>query len=99
MTLDDALRIATALHSAAVPSGVAKLAAFVVDNLGEAFPCGYVAPIGSSGTVYVTDSAIAGENPEPPIFEFTPSEARAYAAALLRAADQAELSAPKDSDS
>lgn len=90
MTIDEALRLASTLHSEAVPSGVVRLAQFVIDALGEAFPCGFVAPIGSRGTVYVTDSAIAGENPEPPIFEFTPSEARAYAAALIRAAEKAE---------
>lgn len=63
------------------------LAQAVIDLLGEAFPCGFVPPSTEDPrTVVILD----GSNDPQPAYEFTPTEARAYAAALLRAADEAQ---------
>ncbi|MBA2720760.1 MAG: hypothetical protein H0U52_16195 [Chloroflexi bacterium] len=59
------------------------LARGMIDLLGESQPCTLEAPVVHPGTVAIMDG-------ETPLYEFSPGEARAYAAMLLRAADEAE---------
>jgi hypothetical protein len=88
MKLDELLTWASANRSRlGIPEGdVIALANGIVATLGVAFPCGFPEP-----------HAIGTETPRviwPEVFddELSPDEARGIAAALLRAADEAELS-------
>lgn len=60
--------------------------AWLIDKLDEAQPCGFEPPVVDPGMVSVMD----GSNDPDPAYQFTPSEARWFAGALLRAADEAE---------
>ena len=80
-TLDEILELARDVGQYAASPAARALAAAVQDMLGEAFPCGFTMPEarGADHTRYVHAEQFEGE----------PNEARAYAAAILRAADVA----------
>ena len=63
-----------------------KLARGVLDLLGNIQPCGFEPPVVDPDMVSILDNS---HDPEP-AYQFTPDEARWFAAALLRAADEAE---------
>lgn len=62
------------------------VAAWFAFHLGESQPCGFEPPVVDPGMVSILDGS---EDPQP-AYQLTPREARWFAAALLRAADEAE---------
>lgn len=89
--LDDVLEIAREVlqeyedpMGGHVPTRIERLSRWLVDNLGEGSLCGWEAPTGEPGIVTIT----VDDEPEY-VFE-PPSEARAYAAMLIRASEAAE---------
>lgn len=74
------VKLAELLERCRALTGSQPIAAAVVDILGESLPCGYETPEASNfgGVPHVTAAAFVG----------SPSDARAYAAAIVRAADE-----------
>lgn len=90
MRLDELLALAHDIAPADIHTQFAnepevRLARAVLDMLGEIQPCGFEPPCTDQPGVV----AILGGDGDP-MYEFTPGEARAYAAMLLRAADAAD---------
>lgn len=79
MTLTQALLLARSRP------GTDTLAVWVRETLSESQPCTLEAPVADPG-----NHVVAIMDGESPLYEFDPGEARAYAAMLLRAADEAE---------
>lgn len=81
-TMTEAIRVALASRAINDSGGHMSRhlaqAAIEASGLEQALPCGYETPLGSNGLV--SFDAYMG----------TPSDARAYAAAILRACDEAE---------
>lgn len=77
----DACRMRVASYPGKDPIAVA-----VIDLLGELPGCGFEPPFAEPGMVSILDDS---EDPQPS-YQFTPGEARWFAAELLRAADEAE---------
>jgi hypothetical protein len=65
------------------------IALAVIDLLGEDPGCGFEPPVVDPGMVSILD----GSDDPQPAYQFTPEEARWFAAELLRAADAAEVKA------
>lgn len=94
MTLDELLAWATttvfsgygAMKDPTIHPRERRAAQAVIDLLGEARPCGFELPVVDHDMVTILDGS---EDPQP-AYQFTPAEARWFAAALLRAADEAE---------
>lgn len=68
-------------------AGKDPIALAILDLLGESPGCGFEPPVIEPGMVSLLDGS---EDPQP-AYQFTPGEARWFAAELLRAADDAEL--------
>jgi len=83
------LHVAFDSHGCAY-SGKDPIALAVIELLGEAFACGFEPPnTDDPGIVTILDGS---EDPQP-AYQFTPPEARMFAAKLMRAADEAEAEA------
>ncbi len=81
MKFDELIELAQA-NRLGISSG-AILARAVIDLLGESQPCGFEAPVVDPAMVSIMDG-------DEPCYQFTPYEARSFAAMILRAADEAE---------
>lgn len=80
------LRAQRIAQAKACSCGCVADAAWLVDTFSEAQPCGFEPPVVDPGMVSIMDNS----NDPDPAYQFTPAEARWYAGALLRAADEAE---------
>lgn len=88
MTLDELLTLAReVVAKGIVKADDTRLSIAVLDLLGEALPCGFEPPHADpqNQTVSITDGD------DMPLYELSPGEARAFAAAILRAADECEV--------
>lgn len=84
MTLDELLGIGRHLLNSDREE-MRELGQGILDLLGESAPCGFEPPCTDQPGVV---AILAGDGD--PMYEFTPGEARTYAAMLLRAADESE---------